>query len=83
MSNSEETSAATTHDQVKLVKVNPKDEALSADDSDSSTSHQGRRERGTMTPGPIDFRGPMGFRKAAVFSRPSIRPMSSRGGPSK
>ena len=26
MSNSEETSAATTHDQVKLVKVNPKDE---------------------------------------------------------
>ena len=37
MSNSEETSAATTDDQVKLVKVNPKDEALSADDSDSFT----------------------------------------------
>ena len=31
MSNSEETSAATTHDQVKLLKVNPKDEALPAD----------------------------------------------------
>ena len=27
MSNSEQTSAATTHDQVKLVKVNPKDES--------------------------------------------------------
>ena len=39
MSNSKETSAATTHGQVKLVKVNPKDEALSADDSGSSTSH--------------------------------------------
>ena len=39
MSNTEETSAATTHGQVKLVKVNPKDEALSADDSGSSTSH--------------------------------------------
>ena len=38
MSNSEETSAATTHDQVKLVKVNPKNEALSADESGSSTS---------------------------------------------
>ena len=39
MSNSEETSAATTHDQVKLVKVNPKDEALPADESGSSDSH--------------------------------------------
>ena len=40
MSNSEEISAATTHDQVKLVKVNPKDEALPADESGSSNSHQ-------------------------------------------
>ena len=40
MSNSEETSAAAIHDQVKLVKVIPKDEALSADESGSSNSHQ-------------------------------------------
>ena len=33
---------------------------------------QGRREGGTMTPGPMDFRGPMGFRKAVGFSGPSI-----------
>ena len=32
-----------------------------------------------MTPGPMDFRGPLGFRKAVGFSGP----MSSRGGPSK
>ena len=44
MSNTEETSAATTHDQVKLVKVNPKDEALSADESGSSTSHSHQRD---------------------------------------
>ena len=44
MSNSEETSAATTHDQVKLVKVNPKDEALSADESGSSNSHSHQRD---------------------------------------
>ena len=43
---------------------------------------QGRREGGQggeMTPGPMDFRGPMSFRKAVGFSGP----MSSRGGPSK
>ena len=34
---------------------------------------------GTMTPGAIDFRGPMGFRKAVGFSGPSRGPMSSRG----
>ena len=44
MFNSEETSAAATHDQVKLVKVNPKDEALSADDSGSSNSHSHQRD---------------------------------------
>ena len=44
MSNTEETSAATTHDQVKLVKVNPKDEALPADESGSSHSHSHQRD---------------------------------------
>ena len=43
-SNFEETSAATTHDQLKLVKVNPKDEALSADESGSSNSHSYQRD---------------------------------------
>ena len=38
---------------------------------------------GAMTPGPMDFRGPIGFRKAAGFSGPSRGPVSSRGGPSK
>ena len=42
--NSEETLAATTYDQVKLVKVNPKNEALSADDCGSSTSHSHQRD---------------------------------------
>ena len=32
-----------------------------------------------MTPGPMDFRGPMGFKKAVGFSGPSRGPMSSRG----
>ena len=41
---SEETSAAATHDQVKLVKVNPEDEALSADESGSSTCHSHQRD---------------------------------------
>ena len=31
-----------------------------------------------MTPRPMDFRGPIGFRKAVGFSRPSTGPMSSR-----
>ena len=44
MSNSEETSAATTHNQVKLVKVNPKDEALPADESGSSNSNSYQRD---------------------------------------
>ena len=39
MFDSKETSAETTHDQVKLVKVNPKDEALFADESGSSSAH--------------------------------------------
>ena len=38
---------------------------------------------GTLTPGPMDFRGPMkgpmGFRKAVGFSGPSIGPIRSRG----
>ena len=34
---------------------------------------------GTMTAGLMDFRGPMGFRKAVGFSGPSRGPMSSRG----
>ena len=38
---------------------------------------------GTMTSGPMDFRGPIGFRIAVGFSGPSRGPMSSRGGPSK
>ena len=45
MSNSKETSAATTHHKVKLVKVNPKDEALPADESGSSHSHQRETNR--------------------------------------
>ena len=44
MSNFEETSAATTNDQVKLAKVNSKDEALSADQSGSSNSHSHQRD---------------------------------------
>ena len=43
---------------------------------------QGRREGGqggTMTLGSMDFRGPMGFRKAVDFSGPSRGSMSSRG----
>ena len=43
---------------------------------------QGHREGGqggTMTPGPMDFRGPMVLRKAVGFSGPSRGPMSSRG----
>ena len=44
MSKPKETSAATTHDQEKLVKVNPKDEALSADGPSSSTSHSYQRD---------------------------------------
>ena len=37
----------------------------------------------TTTPGPMDFKGPTGFRKAVGFSGPSRGPMSSRGGPFK
>ena len=50
------------------------------------TTTQGRREGGqggTMTSGPRDFRGRMGFRKAVGFSGPSRGPMSSSGGSSK
>ena len=43
--------------------------------------------RGKMTPGPMEFRRPMGFREAhhgaLGFRGPSRGPISSRGGPSK